>query len=244
MDRPTNTFFFQGGNAGYPHQDNTNTTPTITHNVTFVDIKITQAFEGFPMGIITCLPGTPCTDINLLGIDTSALGNLTVRPLNCSHASGTASGNVGPGGVGACLGKPPPPGAGESDAASPPPLATAFETTQTNSCGGGFPMCPSKNQTRAVYSQYVAQDLARQLERVGPTDLLPLDRNQVIVTNFAKGFQYGLHVDASVEPAKVINCSRLAVPTQTAAQLEQSFAAELGFATREAASVSTPEIRF
>ena len=88
-------------------------------------------------------------------------------------------------------------------AAAPPPppsLAFAFSAMQANNCGGGFPMCPSQNQTPAIYSQFVAQDLAARLERVGPTTLLPPARNQVLVSNFKTGFQYGLNVDASVKP--------------------------------------------
>ena len=65
----------------------------------------------------------------------------------------------------------------------PPPLAFAFSAMQANNCGGKFPMCPSQNQTPAIYTQFVAQDLAARLERVGPTSLLPPAANHGLASS-------------------------------------------------------------
>ena len=68
--------------------DNPNRTLSYFSNITFQDLTVTQAPSGFPMGDITCLSESACTDITLRNIKL-AQGVEPPQPVTCK---GVASG--------------------------------------------------------------------------------------------------------------------------------------------------------
>ena len=87
----------------------------------------------------------------------------------------------------------------------PPNLIDSFSSTQQNYCGGGFPQCPSENVS---FTLFTALELAKGKTREGPSSILPDNENQILVTNGPIGMQWGMFVDLTVQPPKIINCTR------------------------------------
>ena len=75
--------------------DNPNTTLSYFSNLSFVNLTVSAAPKGFPVGDITCLNATPCTGTLLSNIDTTAIDS--PQPLQCAHATGSEAGLRGKG---------------------------------------------------------------------------------------------------------------------------------------------------
>lgn len=141
----------------------------------------------------------------------------TVNPTNGCHCQGSCECGADCGGCldgwtgDSCEKKN---GTEASQGATVPNLVDSFSSTRQDSCGGGFPGCPSgtgRSSPNISFSLFAAQDLAKGVLRIGPSSLLPKHENQVVVTQFEIGMQYFMHVDASTGPQqpRVINCTRV-----------------------------------
>jgi len=106
-----------------------------------------------------------------------------------------------------------------------PSFVEQYSSLRTDDCGGDFPGCPASPADPAglVFTILVAMDIPKQLTRVGPLSRLPVDENQVVVSDYAAGIQHNMWVDSSVLPAKVINCTRTATEKQSIGLMRESW---------------------
>ena len=122
-----------------------------------------------------------------------------------------------------------------------PGVNLAFAATQTLNCSTGWPDCASTTPGgSSVYTIGVTLDLDQRRSKTGPISLLPAHENQIVIDRYDTGYKYGLFVDVSVVPPRVINCTRQVYPTVenfTAGELREAF---LGYIDKSQPSSPAP----
>jgi predicted DNA-binding transcriptional regulator AlpA len=92
-----------------------------------------------------------------------------------------------------------------------PDVTSSFASTRANNCSDSYPMCPaaSLGLKKINFTEYYARSVDLMKERAGPTSLLPLAENQVVVYDYVGQKEYGLWVDATLSKTapKILNCT-------------------------------------